>query len=310
MKSFTYAVKLMMLTMVSLVFFVTQAYAQGMVEIGTGTSSYNREPIYLYYPYSFGTVIYQGSDLGLDEPQLLTKLGWHVASCTGSPFSAANQRIWMTTTDATTLTATWPDPENNGWTLVKDYFTVTWVAQEWVEIQLDNAFMYDGSSNVVIYWENHKADGLYQSGYPYYYYTSTSSSCIYGYGTAWPVPYNYLSSYKANIRIYYEPIPPGTMAGTVTDGVTGFPVAGAKVTVGNYYGITLNDGSYTFDLPALFYDMGMCEKAGYATEYAYNLGIPPNGTLTQDFTISEDAIPPSGVYAEIRQIDLDVVDIS
>ncbi|MCK4678519.1 MAG: carboxypeptidase regulatory-like domain-containing protein, partial [Bacteroidales bacterium] len=290
--------------------FSVQVYAQGMVEIGTGTSSQNKIPAYFYYDYSWGTAIYLDSEIGLDEPFLFTKISYHVASCSGSPYYAMDQKIWMRHTDLDQFSDYYyPDPYNDpSWTLVKGEFEVWWIAQSWVDFQLDSPFVYDGVSNIEILWENW--DGSYASGYPRFYYTNKSNRCKYKYADgSFPTGSGSRSYYVANLRIYYEPLVPGTIEGTVSDAVTGLPVIGAKVTAGSNYGVSLADGTYSFEALPFTFDV-TCEKAGYATATAYDITVPGGGTVTVDFALTEDAVPPSGVHAELREIDLEVVDIT
>jgi hypothetical protein len=178
---------------------VANTVSAAYVEIGTGTSTNVYVPAYGYYDYSITSVIYLQSDIGgsLD----INAISYDVATCSGAPFLMTDQIVYMGHTTDTIWPSTGyahPDPA----TLTKVYEgDVTWNL-DWNQITLDTTFNYNGVDNLIVYWENH--DGSYQSGYPYFRYTSRTGSCLRSYGdNVFPPTNLYRSSYQSNIRLHF-----------------------------------------------------------------------------------------------------------
>ena len=89
----------------------------------------------------------------------------------------------------------------------------------------------------------------------------------------------------------------GVLTGTVTDYVTGQPVAAARVVAGDYRGVTNAQGVYSFELYAGTYEV-FCSKSGYQTCTQAGVVIAGLQTTTQNFVLSELPYPPMLVAAE------------
>ena len=298
MKNFTRIVAVMFALLIS-----GFTFAQDYVEVGTGTSTTNRIPFYGYYGYNWSAEILEQAAIGLNSPVLITGIAYNVSN-TPANYSTPTQKIYLTHTSQTQWgDANYDDP--SGYDLVWEG-DVTWDGSGWHQINFDQAFLYDGSNNLVVQYEDW--NGLWGSGYPYWYYTIKTSHGKYKYQDgSFPAVSGYTSSYMTNVRLYYQELEPGSLSGTITDGMTGDPVNGAKVTVGDIYTFTMPDGTYSFDEVSYGnYDVTV-EKAGYATGMQ-PVFIGSGLAVTADITIIEDMPSPVGVYAEV--LPSNVVDIS
>jgi hypothetical protein len=323
MKKFTFLWRLMMVMLLP-AFIAFEAPAQNMIEIGTGTYTSSLYPAYGYYNYSWSKSIYLDDFLGTTGFQI-TKLGWkyYSSSTSNQPYTMLNQEIWVTEVsyDTWPSSSTWPDPANNGWTLVySGTITLPYTTSSsplWLEVPLSTVFTYSGTQNLAICWLNR--DGSYASGYPYWYYTTAASyTTYYAYSDAsLPTTGGSSSSARPNLRVYYQ-YPPyeATVTGLVTDAVTSSPIIGALITAstvfGDYYTYSAFDGTYTLPVEVNNqeqYATITCDKPGYATATQV-VAVPPEGVAV-NFVLGEDLVPPSGVFAVKRIVtDAEVVDIT
>lgn len=164
--------------------------------IGTGTTTSSYLPTYGYYNYSWGGSIYKASDLNfLGNIETIA----YDLSNTTTNYLMLNQKIYMALVPNTVFASnTKPDPSTM--TLVYDG-NVTWNGPGWNNINLQNPMFYDGTSNLLIYWENR--DGANVTNYPVYRYTaSTASTSVYAYSDAsFPTGTGTLSTYRPNLKI-------------------------------------------------------------------------------------------------------------
>ncbi|WP_199791365.1 carboxypeptidase regulatory-like domain-containing protein [Streptomyces sp. 142MFCol3.1] len=79
--------------------------------------------------------------------------------------------------------------------------------------------------------------------------------------------------------------PSGTLSGVVKDASTGKPVAGATVGAGADVATTLQDGTYTLNLPAGRVDGLTVTRFGYRTTAPLSVDIADGETVTHDFTL-------------------------
>lgn len=91
-----------------------------------------------------------------------------------------------------------------------------------------------------------------------------------------------------NGTLAFKSAPHGTMHGTVTDSVSGDPIAGASVTVGSLVTTTRPDGTYTLAVPAGDYQVAIA-KFGY-TPASKSVSVADGGSVTTDFTLEEKAL--------------------
>ncbi len=99
----------------------------------------------------------------------------------------------------------------------------------------------------------------------------------------------------------------GILAGTVTDFGTSVPIEGAIVTAGEYSGTSNAQGEYSFDVYQGSYSV-TCFKAGYQTAIQSDVNIVSLQTTTQNFVLTEIALPPEEVQAV--EIDPDLIKIT
>ena len=98
------------------------------------------------------------------------------------------------------------------------------------------------------------------------------------------------------------PPPIGTLEGTVTDSVTGDPIAGAHISVApiGASATTGPDGHYSLILPVGTYDV-TASAFGYLSQTANGVVITDGGTTTQDFALV--AAPSHTVSGHVRDTD-------
>ncbi len=125
----------------------------------------NNVPVNEYWAYSWGRTIYNGEDLNYTQCNI-TKLSYQLGNDI-SNFTSNNQTIYIGYTDLST-TASDTSYENPVTAGATEVYSGTIVfngdAGSWITIELDTAFEYDGSGNIIVYWENRH--GVNQPGYP------------------------------------------------------------------------------------------------------------------------------------------------
>ena len=228
MKNFTRFVAVILALLVS-----GFAIAQDYVEVGTGTSTTNRIPFYGYYDYNWSAEILEQGDIGLDNPVLITGIAYDVSN-TPSNYATPVQKIFLNHTTATQWNdANYDDPGALGYHTAWEG-DITWNGSGWHTIMFDQPFVYNGDDNLIVQYEDW--NGMYSSGYPYFYYTYVSYHGKYKYADgSFPAISGYRGGYMTNVRLYYEELVESTLNGTITDAMTGDPVNGAKVSVDDMY---------------------------------------------------------------------------
>ena len=142
--------------------------------IGPGTATSTYVPCYGWYDYSWSASIYEAAELGFSGQ--IDTLAFYVNNTT-SNYMMVNQLVFLGTTsdneffNTNMLDTTQLDLVFSG--------SVTWNAG-WNYIPLSSSFNYNGSDNLILYWENW--DGSYTSGYPSFSSTPvTGNKCKYNY---------------------------------------------------------------------------------------------------------------------------------
>ena len=137
--------------------------------IGTGTSSTNQYPTDGYYNYSWSYTIYKASDIGMAG--VITKIEYDVNNSNTS-ITMYNQKVYLLNTTASSITSTsYENPTTLGATLVYSG-TKTWSGSGWQGVDLQTNFVYNGTDNLMVIWENR--DGSYTTNFPYFKYSSSS----------------------------------------------------------------------------------------------------------------------------------------
>ncbi|MCR4829774.1 MAG: fibronectin type III domain-containing protein [Bacteroidales bacterium] len=151
--------------------------------IGTGTNTTSYFPVYTCYNYSLSQQIYTANELGGSG---------NLASISFMPSSVATPNgtnrtieIYMAhVSDSTASSFLYPA----GLTLVYSG-THQFVANQWNEIVLDNAFNYNGTDHLLVMFRD--LTGAYSCSNSYYYHTATSGASRYVYQDSGPYAIGY-----------------------------------------------------------------------------------------------------------------------
>ena len=133
--------------------------------IANGTNNLFEAPAYGLYDYSWSSFIYTAGLIG--APRQIRGIEVQVSSFT-TPYTFNNQTIKLahlapaTTQFDATPAVDWSDMPVSDVTIVKVFnFTIT--ANGFIQILFDTNFCYNGTSNLILGWENR--DGSWSSGY-------------------------------------------------------------------------------------------------------------------------------------------------
>ena len=145
-------------------------FAQSTAQVGSGTSDLPFVPAYGLYDYSQAGMIYLASELsaaGLTIGSEITEISFQFSGWS-TGYTLNNQIIKMShSTSSSFPNPGFPDYRTMGLRdteIVKGPFTWTCPSSEdWELFPLTTSFIWDGSSNIVISWEN--LDGSWTSGY-------------------------------------------------------------------------------------------------------------------------------------------------
>ena len=169
-----------------------------VVIIGTGTSSINYIPVYGLFNYSWSDMIYTADEIGMSG--FIDSIFFNVASLS-SAYTFNNQSIYIESTPQSSFTtASFPVTTSMTQIYSGNY---TFTGTGWAKIALSTPFYYNGSDNLRIVWLNN--DGSWTSGYPSFYYTSTSPvyQTLYNYSDA-SMPTTGNQSYsRPNLKIAF-----------------------------------------------------------------------------------------------------------
>ena len=171
-------------------------------QIGTGTNRQYYTPINGYYDYSQYGAILKASQLTAIAGKQLTGIEFRFQSWTPG-YTVNNQTIklghiaeskWGNTTyvEIDYLNYTVSDM-----TTVKSNFNLT-ITNDWLRFDFDSNFTYNGTSNLLINWENR--DGSWSSGYGGSWHTSSSDLQI----AKWKLDNSYPTGPTSD-RSYYFP---------------------------------------------------------------------------------------------------------
>ncbi len=185
-----------MLTLLAFLVAITSIFAV-FVEIGDGTTTTNYVPAYGLYDYSWSNYILTSAQIG--NAIEINEIQFNVGN-TPANYFMENQQVYMKLTSENEVTVAYPDPTNNGFTLVFDG-SITWNEGGWQGVILDTEFSFDGSSNLQIVWENN--DGTYVGGYPNFLKTDTGlNTAAYKYtDNSFPIVDGTLQTYFPNTRL-------------------------------------------------------------------------------------------------------------
>ena len=164
----------------------------GTVQLGTvGTLASNSlgiAPFSFAYDYSFATWIIEASEISqIKAGQTIDSIELYFNTMTNSSYSMNTQRIYLGYTSLNNWTGNLPSVGHSGGgstvtnrTYVKTSFSKTYTSSEegtWLVFTFTTPYTYDGSSNIVIDWENR--DGSYAFGGPKFDIQQKSGSVAY-----------------------------------------------------------------------------------------------------------------------------------
>lgn len=164
----------------------------GTVQLGTvGTlagSSLGVAPFSFAYDNSFATWIIEASEISaISSGQQIDSIELYFGSMSNSSYFMASQRIYMGYTTLNNWTGNLPNVGHSGGTstvtnrtYVKTSFSKTYTSAEegtWLTFSFTTPYVYDGTSNIVIDWENR--DGSYSFGGPKFHIENKSGSVAY-----------------------------------------------------------------------------------------------------------------------------------
>ena len=152
-------------------FMTAEICPEGMVCIGTGTATNSSLPANNYYNYSLTEQIYTAAEIGMAGQ--ISSIEFYKASTTAM---AKDLVIYMvnTTKDEFTSTSDWI-PVTAGDIVYQG--TVTFVDNDWTNIELQNPFNYDGTSNLCIVVDNNTGD--YVSSTNFRVFTAAKNQALY-----------------------------------------------------------------------------------------------------------------------------------
>ena len=182
---------LLFLLALMLGFSTLQVSAQQIVEIGDGGTSTNSYlPFYSFYNNTLSEQIYTPDEVTTDGT--ITSIAFYNGGSEKSPLV----KIYMVNTDKTQFSSTtdWFTVTANDLVFQG---TVTFAANAWTTITLDDPFDYDGVSNLGLVFD---ANLQYSSGFSGRVFTSTSNCAMYVYSD--PTDYDAVgASYTASDRL-------------------------------------------------------------------------------------------------------------
>ncbi len=128
------------------------------VQIGNGTETNIHLPMAPYWNYSYTQVIYTAEEIGLNEPQQLTKIAYKY---NGDNAWSDHAKIFIGHTSLNDFTdTTWIGHDNL--TLVYDSEFSVPNQEMWIEFQLNTPFLYNGTDNLIVaVWDDSDATGAH-----------------------------------------------------------------------------------------------------------------------------------------------------
>ena len=190
-------------------------FSQQIVQIGSDFDNCGGTPAYGLYDYSQSTMLYLASELesnGISAGNSITAIQFQFNSWENG-YELNNQTIKMSHISESTL----PDPglpDYSGLTIsntttVKNEFDFRgFTGITWGQFDFDTPFIWDGTSNILVTWENR--DGSWDSGYGWLEGRSISNRCHIWYkDDNYPTASSSTDRDLPNIRLHtsFNPLP-------------------------------------------------------------------------------------------------------
>lgn len=223
------------------------------VIIGNSTgSSTTAIPANGYYNNGWSSMIFSMSEIG--GPCTISGLQFQMSNSVN--YTLYTQKVYMMmTTDSIFTSSAYINPSSVGATQVYSG-NVSWTnAGGFQGITLQTPFNYT-SGNLLILWENR--DGSYSSGYPTWYYTSTSNvKAKYKYtDSSFPTGSGSMVTYRPNTKLIYTPSYSNDLA--LTQWV--FPVTGTSA-------------SSSMPISVKVSNVGGQAQSNFVVKYSINNGV-------------------------------------
>jgi len=147
---------------ISLMLFAGLSFGQSYVQFGTGNVE-SSLPFYTSWKYSYTSTIYTKDDVG--GAKTITGIAFNNnftdLTALGYDFDMPNQKIYLKhVSQSVWSNMSYENPTASGYTLVWTG-TVHYGAQGWYTITFDTPFVYNGTDNLVIHWENGSGKVVY-----------------------------------------------------------------------------------------------------------------------------------------------------
>ena len=190
--------------------------SQQISQIGSGSFDCIFTPAYGFYDYSQAGIIYLSSDLegvGISEGNSISSIefefnGW------GNNYELNNQTIKLSHVSESSIPDnSYPDYRDltlsNTLTVISDFDLRISSSRNWVQITFDTPFVWNGSDNILISWENR--DGTWASNYGYVEGSSSFSNRSHSWfnDNTYPTASSGWDGYLPNIRLHtsFNPLP-------------------------------------------------------------------------------------------------------
>ena len=178
---------------------------QGLnLQVGTGTTNIFQYPAYGLFDFSWTSMIWNAAEMA--GTKQITGIEIEIGGYT-VPYTYNNQTIKLahlapaTTQFDANPAINWSDMPVSDVTVVKS-FNWTISTNGWLVINFDTNFCYNGTSNLILGWENR--DGSWTSGYGYAESTLITNKGAYAnQDMAYPTGNGTRYSYRMNIRFKY-----------------------------------------------------------------------------------------------------------
>ena len=173
---------------------------------GAGTSSSGYYPLADWYHYSRTVMLITADEIDVDGPCIIDTLGLYLAEADSDAWIYDSVRIWIEMTTATSVPTTW---DVSGATLVFSSDSL-YLEQNvgWYNFDITD-FNYDGTSNLIIYFQNGNQHTLYSSKGPDWRYTTQPTSDYFAYyhsDGSWGTSMNNSTS-RPDVRLHMENVP-------------------------------------------------------------------------------------------------------
>lgn len=197
-----------------MILFAAQVFAQNQQHIiGNGNIETNYPPNTQVFEYGWSTMLYTSTEAG--DAKTIVKIAFDQTIDFGTYWEYAvleNQKIYMKQANIPNFTSpAYEDPDNsaNGYTLVFDgtiQFNLGWT-----EIELTTPFVYDGSSDLIVHYENHRGTSAPIINVKFNATTVTENVFkALGEDGVFPTAFGSYIMERPNIALYYDDDNPAT----------------------------------------------------------------------------------------------------